>query len=47
MVGEGSGSVRQKGQVGRPRQQGMVYVMTQQEAKETQYVVLGTLPICI
>lgn len=46
-VGEGSGSVRQKGPIGRPQQQGKVYVMTQQEAEKAQDVMIGTLSIVI
>ena len=35
-AGEGSNGGRQKGQVGRPKQQGKVYAMTQQEAERLQ-----------
>ena len=46
IVDEGASGSRQKGATGRPRQQGKVFAMTQQEADDTPNVVTGTLPIC-
>ncbi|TYK22548.1 retrotransposon protein, putative, Ty3-gypsy subclass [Cucumis melo var. makuwa] len=43
---EGTSGARQKGVVGRPRQQGKVYAMTQQEAKDAPDVITGTILIC-
>ncbi|KAL4026110.1 hypothetical protein IC575_014534 [Cucumis melo] len=43
---EGTSGARQKGVVGRPRQQGKVYAMTQQEAEDTPDVITGTILIC-
>ncbi|KAA0037768.1 reverse transcriptase [Cucumis melo var. makuwa] len=43
---EGTSGARQKGVVGRPRQQGKVYTMTQQEAKDAPDVITGTILIC-
>ncbi|KAA0048700.1 retrotransposon protein [Cucumis melo var. makuwa] len=43
---EGTGGARQKGVVGRPRQQGKVYAMTQQEAEDAPDVITGTILIC-
>ncbi|TYJ98703.1 reverse transcriptase [Cucumis melo var. makuwa] len=43
---EGTSGARQKGVVGRPRQQGKVYAMTQQEAEDAPYVIIGTILIC-
>ncbi|TYK04219.1 DNA/RNA polymerases superfamily protein [Cucumis melo var. makuwa] len=45
-AGEGTSGARQKGVVGRPRQQGKVYAMTQQEAKDAPDVITGTILIC-
>ncbi|KAA0066738.1 DNA/RNA polymerases superfamily protein [Cucumis melo var. makuwa] len=45
-AGEGTSGARQKGFVGRPRQQGKVYAMTQQEAEDAQDVITGTILIC-
>ncbi|KAA0067805.1 Retrotransposable element Tf2 [Cucumis melo var. makuwa] len=42
---EGTDGARQKGVVGRPRQQGKVYAMTQQEAEDSPGVVTGTFHI--
>lgn len=39
-AGKGSSIGRQRGQVGKPRQQGKIYVMAQQEVEETPYVVV-------
>ncbi|KAA0035808.1 DNA/RNA polymerases superfamily protein [Cucumis melo var. makuwa] len=43
---EGTSGARQKGVVGRPRQQGKVYAMTQQEAEDAPDVITGTILIC-
>ncbi|KAA0044257.1 Gag protease polyprotein-like protein [Cucumis melo var. makuwa] len=43
---EGTSGARQKGIVGRPRQQGKVYAMTQQEAEDAPDVITGTILIC-
>ncbi|KAL0560988.1 hypothetical protein IC582_001406 [Cucumis melo] len=43
---EGTSGVRQKRVVGRPRQQGKVYSMTQQEAENEPDVITGTILIC-
>ncbi|KAA0043142.1 Gag protease polyprotein-like protein [Cucumis melo var. makuwa] len=43
---EGTSGARQKGVVGRPRQQRKVYAMTQQEAEDTPDVITGTILIC-
>ncbi|KAL0549531.1 hypothetical protein IC582_014016 [Cucumis melo] len=43
---EGTSGARQKGVVGRPRQQGKVYAMTQQEAEDASDVITGTILIC-
>ncbi|KAL4038252.1 hypothetical protein IC575_001862 [Cucumis melo] len=43
---EGTRGARQKGVVGRPRQQGKVYAMTQQEAEDAPDVITGTILIC-
>ncbi|KAA0042469.1 Transposon Ty3-I Gag-Pol polyprotein [Cucumis melo var. makuwa] len=43
---EGTGGSRQKGVVGRPRQQGKVYAMTEQEAEDAPDVITGTILIC-
>ncbi|KAL0559359.1 hypothetical protein IC582_003968 [Cucumis melo] len=43
---EGTSGARQKGVVGRPRQQGKVYAMTQEEAEDAPYVITGTILIC-
>ncbi|KAL4013593.1 hypothetical protein IC575_025765 [Cucumis melo] len=43
---EGTSGARQKGVVGRPRQQGKVYVMTQQEAEDAPDVITDTILIC-
>ncbi|TYK07722.1 uncharacterized protein E5676_scaffold105G001490 [Cucumis melo var. makuwa] len=43
---EGTSGARQKGVVGRPRQQGKVYAMTQQEAEDALDVITGTILIC-
>ncbi|KAA0039551.1 putative Retrotransposon protein [Cucumis melo var. makuwa] len=43
---EGTSGARQKGVVGRPRQQGKVYVMTQQEAEDALDVITSTILIC-
>ncbi|KAA0041109.1 hypothetical protein E6C27_scaffold128G00120 [Cucumis melo var. makuwa] len=43
---EGTSGARKKGVVGRPRQQGKVYAMTQQEAKDAPDVITGTILIC-
>ncbi|KAA0025985.1 reverse transcriptase [Cucumis melo var. makuwa] len=40
-AGEGTSGARQKRVVGRPRQQGKVYAMTQQEAKDAPDVITG------
>ncbi|TYJ96577.1 DNA/RNA polymerases superfamily protein [Cucumis melo var. makuwa] len=40
---EGTGGARQKGVVGRPRQQGKVYAMTQQEAEDAPGVITEPL----
>ncbi|KAA0051348.1 reverse transcriptase [Cucumis melo var. makuwa] len=42
----GTSCARQKGVVGRPRQQGKVYAMTQQEAEDAPDVITGTILIC-
>ncbi|KAA0047501.1 hypothetical protein E6C27_scaffold498G001280 [Cucumis melo var. makuwa] len=43
---EGTSGARKKGVVGRPRQQGKVYAMTQQEAEDAPDVITGTILIC-
>ncbi|KAL4021466.1 hypothetical protein IC575_020267 [Cucumis melo] len=43
---EGTSGARQKGVVGRPRKQGKVYAMTQQEAEDAPDVITGTILIC-
>ncbi|KAA0040198.1 DNA/RNA polymerases superfamily protein [Cucumis melo var. makuwa] len=43
---EGTSGAKQKGVVGRPRQQGEVYAMTQQEAEDAPDVITGTIFIC-
>ncbi|KAA0052218.1 uncharacterized protein E5676_scaffold113G00130 [Cucumis melo var. makuwa] len=43
---EGTSGARQKGVVGRPRQQGKVDAMTQQEAEDAPVVITGTILIC-
>lgn len=43
---EGSSVGRYRSQVGRPRQQGNVYAMTQQEAQKTPNVVTSMIAIC-
>ncbi|KAA0054060.1 retrotransposon protein, putative, Ty3-gypsy subclass [Cucumis melo var. makuwa] len=43
---EGTSGARQKGVVGRPRQQGKVYAITQQEAEDAPDVIIGTILIC-
>ncbi|KAA0045650.1 DNA/RNA polymerases superfamily protein [Cucumis melo var. makuwa] len=43
---EGSSGARQKGVVGRPRQQEKVYAMTQQEAEDAPDVITSTILIC-
>ncbi|KAA0037886.1 Gag protease polyprotein-like protein [Cucumis melo var. makuwa] len=43
---EGTSGGKQKGVVGRPRQQGKVYAMTQQEAEDAPDVITGTILIC-
>ncbi|KAL4032938.1 hypothetical protein IC575_006021 [Cucumis melo] len=43
---EGTSGARQKGVVGRPRQQGKVYAMTQQEVEDAPDVITGTILIC-
>ncbi|TYK30559.1 Transposon Ty3-G Gag-Pol polyprotein [Cucumis melo var. makuwa] len=43
---EGTSGARKKGVVGRPRQQGKVYAMTQQEAEDAPDVITGTVLIC-
>ncbi|TYJ98787.1 putative Gag-pol protein [Cucumis melo var. makuwa] len=43
---EGTSGARQKGVVGRLRQQGNVYAMTQQEAEDASDVITGTILIC-
>ncbi|KAA0061627.1 putative polyprotein [Cucumis melo var. makuwa] len=43
---EGTSGARQKGVVGRQRQQGKVYAMTQQEVKDAPDVITGTILIC-
>lgn len=40
-AGEGTSGAKQKGIVGRPRQQGNVYAMTQQEVKDALNVITG------
>ncbi|KAL4032686.1 hypothetical protein IC575_005767 [Cucumis melo] len=45
-AGEGTSGARQKEVVGRPRQQGKVYGMTQQEAEDALDVITGTILIC-
>ncbi|KAA0041723.1 Retroviral aspartyl protease [Cucumis melo var. makuwa] len=42
-ISEGTSGARQKGVVGRPRQQGKVYVMTQQEAKDAPDIIIELL----
>ncbi|TYK29792.1 reverse transcriptase [Cucumis melo var. makuwa] len=42
----GTSGARQKGVVGRRRQQGKVYAMTQQEAEDAPDVITGTILIC-
>ncbi|TYK22952.1 reverse transcriptase [Cucumis melo var. makuwa] len=43
---EGTSGARQKGVDGRPRQQGKVYAMTQQEAEEAPDVITGMILVC-
>ncbi|KAA0042134.1 DNA/RNA polymerases superfamily protein [Cucumis melo var. makuwa] len=43
---EGTSGARQKGVVGRPRQQRKVYTMTQQEVEDAPDVITGTILIC-
>ncbi|KAA0051049.1 uncharacterized protein E6C27_scaffold678G00020 [Cucumis melo var. makuwa] len=43
---EGTSGGRQKGVVGRPRQHGKVYAMTQQEAEDAPDVITGMILIC-
>ncbi|KAL4030699.1 hypothetical protein IC575_008949 [Cucumis melo] len=43
---EGTRGARQKGVVGRSRQQGKVYAMTQQGAEDAPNVITGTILIC-
>ncbi|KAA0050583.1 hornerin-like [Cucumis melo var. makuwa] len=43
---EGTSGARQKGVVGRLRQQGKVYAITQQEAEDAPDVVTSTILIC-
>ncbi|KAL4032940.1 hypothetical protein IC575_006023 [Cucumis melo] len=43
---EGTSGARQKGVVERPKQQGKVYAMTQQEAEDAPDVITGTILIC-
>ncbi|KAL0553651.1 hypothetical protein IC582_007551 [Cucumis melo] len=43
---EGTSGARQKGVVGRSRQQGKVYAMTQQEAEDAPDIITGTILIC-
>ncbi|KAL4028404.1 hypothetical protein IC575_011600 [Cucumis melo] len=43
---EGTSGARQKGVVGRSRQQGKVYAMTQQEAEDAPDIITGTIIIC-
>ncbi|KAA0046379.1 DNA/RNA polymerases superfamily protein [Cucumis melo var. makuwa] len=43
---EGTSGPRQKGVVGRPRQQGKVYAMTQQETKDAPDIITDTILIC-
>ncbi|TYJ96613.1 Retrotransposable element Tf2 [Cucumis melo var. makuwa] len=43
---EGISGARKKGVVGRPRQQGKVYAMTQQEVEDAPDVIIGTILIC-
>ncbi|KAA0040646.1 DNA/RNA polymerases superfamily protein [Cucumis melo var. makuwa] len=43
---EGTSGARQKGVVGRPKQQGKVYAMTQQEVEDAPDVITGTILIC-
>ncbi|KAA0056402.1 ty3-gypsy retrotransposon protein [Cucumis melo var. makuwa] len=43
---KGTSGIRQKGVVGRPRQQRKIYAMTQQEAEDAPYVINGTILIC-
>ncbi|KAL0539601.1 hypothetical protein IC582_023817 [Cucumis melo] len=43
---EGTNGARQKEVVGRPRQRGKVYAMTQQEVEDTSDVITGTIFIC-
>ncbi|KAL0553582.1 hypothetical protein IC582_007482 [Cucumis melo] len=43
---EGTSGARQKGVVGRQKQQGKVYAMTQQEAEDAPDVITGTILIC-
>ncbi|TYK06356.1 reverse transcriptase [Cucumis melo var. makuwa] len=45
-AGEGTSGARQKRVVGRPRQQGKVYAMSQQEAEDAPDVITGTILIC-
>ena len=42
-TGEGISDVKQKGVVGRLRQQGMMYVLGQQEAEEIPDIITGRL----
>ncbi|KAL4030656.1 hypothetical protein IC575_008906 [Cucumis melo] len=43
---EGTSGARKKGVVGRPRQQGKVYAMAQQEVEDAPDVITGTILIC-
>ncbi|KAL0540342.1 hypothetical protein IC582_024578 [Cucumis melo] len=43
---EGTSGARQKGVVGRPRQLGKVYAVTQQEVEDAPDVITGTILIC-
>ncbi|TYK01103.1 DNA/RNA polymerases superfamily protein [Cucumis melo var. makuwa] len=43
---KGTSCARQNGVVGRPRQQGKVYAMTQQEAEDASDAITGTILIC-
>ncbi|TYK00841.1 DNA/RNA polymerases superfamily protein [Cucumis melo var. makuwa] len=43
---EGTSGAKQKGVVGRPRQQGKVYAMTQQEVEDASDIITGTILIC-
>ena len=46
IVDEGPSGSKQKGATGRSRQQGKVFVMTQQEADDAPNFFTGTLSIC-